>query len=65
MLDLPIEAASDVGYSRVVLDSPDFMTAAHGLYRSRGFADREPYPESEISSEYQSHWIFMERQLGA
>jgi hypothetical protein len=44
MLDLPIEAASDVGYSRVVLDSPDFMTAAHGLYRSRGFADREPYP---------------------
>ena len=65
MLDLPIEAASDVGYSRVVLDRPDFMTAAHGLYRSRGFADREPYPESEIPSEYQSHWIFMERQLGA
>jgi hypothetical protein len=57
MLDLLIEGASDIGYSRVVLDSLDFMTAVHGLYRSWGFADREPYPESEIPSEYQSHWI--------
>jgi GNAT superfamily N-acetyltransferase len=65
MLDLLIEAASNAGYSRLVLDSPDFMTAAHGLYRSRGFADREPYPESEIPREYQSHWIFMELRLGA
>jgi GNAT superfamily N-acetyltransferase len=64
MLDRLIQSASDAGYSRIVLDSPDFMTAAHALYRSRGFADREPYPESEIPSEYQSHWIFMERRLG-
>lgn len=63
MLDLLIGAASESGYSRLVLDSPDFMTAAHGLYRSRGFVDSGPYPESEIPSEYRSHWIFMERRL--
>jgi ribosomal protein S18 acetylase RimI-like enzyme len=39
MLDRLVEAASEAGYERVVLDSPDFMTAAHALYRARGFED--------------------------
>jgi hypothetical protein len=33
------------------------------LYRSSGFIDIEPYPESEIPDEYKSHWIFMEKGL--
>ena len=44
-------------------DSPDFMTAAHSLYRASGFKDIGPYPESEIPDEYKPHWIFMERNL--
>ncbi len=39
------------------------MTAAHDLYRSTGFVDIEPYPESEILDEYKTHWVFMERML--
>jgi GNAT superfamily N-acetyltransferase len=63
MLDQLLEAASDTGYARIVLDSPDFMTAAHVLYRTRGFEDTIPYAESEIPPEYHAYWVFMERHL--
>ena len=39
------------------------MTAAHRLYRSRGFVDIDAYAESEIPDEYRSHWVFMELSL--
>lgn len=63
MLDRLIRSAQAAGYQRVRLDSPDFMTAAHALYRASGFVDIEPYPESEIPDEYRAHWLFMERKL--
>ena len=63
MLDRLIGAARTAEYQRMRLDSPDFMTAAHGLYRSSGFGDIEPYPESEIPDEYKSHWVFMGKKL--
>ncbi len=63
LLDRLLAAAGQAGYARVRLDSPDFMTAAHGLYRSSGFVESGPYPESEIPDEYKSHWVFMERML--
>jgi GNAT superfamily N-acetyltransferase len=65
MLDRLINEARNAGYRRVLLDSPDFMTAAHRLYRASGFTDVDPYPESEIPEEYKSHWLFMERGLNA
>lgn len=63
MADELISAAKTAGYKRIRLDSPRFMTAAHALYRSRGFAEIDPYPESEIPDEYKPHWIFMELRL--
>ena len=63
MLDELITAARSAGYERIRLDSPDFMTAAHTLYRSRGFVEIGPYAESEIPDRYKSHWIFMERTI--
>jgi hypothetical protein len=36
MLDRLIASATEAGYARIVLGSPDFMTAAHTLYRSSG-----------------------------
>jgi GNAT superfamily N-acetyltransferase len=62
MLDELITSAGTAGYQRIRLDSPDFMTAAHALYRSSGFAEIGPYAESEIPDQYKSHWIFMERK---
>lgn len=58
-----IAAARAGGYERIRLDSPDFMSTAHRLYRSSGFTNIEPYPESEIPDHYRSHWVFMERPL--
>ena len=55
--------ASIAGYRSIQLDSAGFMHAAHGLYRSAGFRDIDPYPESEIPAEFQKHWVFMEREL--
>jgi GNAT superfamily N-acetyltransferase len=55
MLDELIGTARTTGYERIRLDSPDFMTATHGLYRSRGFVGIDPYPESESQDEYKPH----------
>lgn len=63
LLDELLTAARVAGYERVRLDSPDFMSEAHRLYRSRGFREIQPYPESEIPDEYKSHWVFMELRL--
>jgi len=63
ILDYLLTAAEEAGYTRVRLDSPRFMTAAHALYRSHGFAEIEPYPESEISDEFRPYLLFMERAL--
>lgn len=58
-----LRAASEIGYERIRLDSAGFMKDAHRLYRSSGFRDIEPYPESEIPPEFQPDWIFMEIEL--
>jgi ribosomal protein S18 acetylase RimI-like enzyme len=58
-----LAAAEEAGYTRVRLDSPTFMTAAHALYRSHGFVDIEPYAESEIPEEFRPYLVFMERSL--
>ena len=63
ILDGLIEAARGAGYGRLRLDSSDFMTGAHALYRTRGFEDIGPYAESEIPEQFRSHWVFMERPL--
>ncbi len=56
-----IAVARNAGFERVRLDSTNFMTDAHRLYRSMGFVEIGPYPESEIPDAYKPHWVFMER----
>lgn len=63
ILEYLLAAAAEEGYTRVRLDSPDFMAAAHALYRSCGFMDIQPYPESEIPDEFKAYLVFMERKL--
>lgn len=62
LLDGLLEAADDLGYQRIRLDSVRFMEAAHCLYRSAGFTEIDPYKQSEIPPEFWGHWIFMERR---
>jgi GNAT superfamily N-acetyltransferase len=63
MLDDLLATATAARHQRVRLDSPSFMTDAHRLYRSAGFADIEPYHESEIPDQFKQHWKFMELEL--
>jgi GNAT superfamily N-acetyltransferase len=58
-----LKAAKETGYKKVRLDSPKFMEAAHGLYRSMGFVDIPAYPEVEVSEEFRPYLLFMEVDL--
>jgi GNAT superfamily N-acetyltransferase len=58
-----IQSARDIGYKYLRLDSTKFMKEAHSLYRSMGFEDIEPYPESEIPDEFKPNWVFMQLKL--
>lgn len=55
-----LEEARKISYRAIRLDSTRYMVNAHDLYRSFGFQEIAPYPESEIPKEYHAHWIFME-----
>jgi GNAT superfamily N-acetyltransferase len=47
LLQQLLQKAKEFGYHSVYLDTGPFMTAAHRVYRSLGFVDRNEYPESE------------------
>jgi len=64
LLEGLLEEGRAIGYESIRLDSTRFMTAAHTLYRSYGFRDIDPYPESEIPPDMQQYWLFMEARLG-
>lgn len=52
--------ARTFGYQSVCLDTALFMEAAHALYEKAGFIDCPPYAGSEVPSEFQARWRFME-----
>lgn len=54
-----IASARDAGYAEIFLDTADFMTSAHALYRSEGFRDIPGYPEAEHSQDVSPHVLYM------
>jgi GNAT superfamily N-acetyltransferase len=63
ILDRLIEEAVGMRARVLRLDTCRFMSEAQRLYRSRGFIERDPYPETEIPPRIQQHWLFFQRQL--
>jgi GNAT superfamily N-acetyltransferase len=63
LLEAIINEARLIGYSKIRLDTAPFAKEAQGLYRSFGFQNIEPYPESQILEKYHPSWIFMELVL--
>lgn len=61
MVKLLLDDGKRFGYTSFKLDSPDWSYAAHHLYKSVGFIEREKYPESEIPPIIQPYWIWMEK----
>lgn len=62
LVSAAIENARQSGFQTLRLDSARYMTDAHALYRTVGFREIDPYPESEIPPEYHAWWVFMELQ---
>jgi ribosomal protein S18 acetylase RimI-like enzyme len=64
LLDHVIEDARIEGYSYILLDTVEFMQQAQSLYRSRGFKQIDPYPESEMRDSLSKYLIYMSLDLG-
>jgi GNAT superfamily N-acetyltransferase len=57
LLDIAIDFAKSVGYSRMVLDSSKMLHAARALYLKKGFADIPKYNDNYRAD------VFMEKRL--
>lgn len=58
-----IDEARERGYGAVRLDSGPFMQSAHGLYRSMGFREIEPFAGTEIPEHLHDQCLFMALDL--
>jgi len=63
LLQALLNEARGHGFTSIRLDSARFMLDAHALYRSFGFTDIPPYPESEVPPQLHADWLFMARPL--
>ena len=59
LLDIAIDFARSVGYSRIVLDSSKTLRAARALYLKNGFVDIPKYNDNYRAD------VFMERKLSS
>ena len=57
LLDIAIDFAKSVGYSRIVLDSSKMLYAARALYQKNGFVDIPRYNDNYRAD------VFMEKRL--
>ena len=71
MLQQLLSDARAIGYEAVRLESLKFLSAAHALYKSVGFAEIAPYAENSMTKyqpldtidRYRSSAVFMELRL--
>src|SRR6478736_8102613 len=71
LLQLLLRDAREIGYEAVRLESLKFLSAAHALYKSVGFAEIMPYAENSMTTyqprdtidRYRSNAVFMELRL--
>ena len=61
MLTQLLKKGKEFGFSTIRLDTGKFMDAAHYVYRSAGFQEREIYPETEVPPLLQPFWLYMEK----
>jgi GNAT superfamily N-acetyltransferase len=59
LLDIAIDFAKNIGYSRMVLDSSKTLYAARALYLKKGFVDIHRYNDNYRAD------VFMERKLSS
>ena len=63
MIEEVIEVAKKNGFSKLYLDTAQFMSSAVNLYKKYGFEKTESYPECIVAKELWDNWIFMKKEL--
>ena len=63
MIEEVIEVAKKNDYSKLYLDTAQFMSSAVTLYKKYGFEKTESYPECIVAKELWDNWIFMKKEL--
>ena len=58
-----VQAAREIGYARVLLESPRSWAGAHAVYRAHGFETVAAYPESEVPEHLRQYWTYMGTEL--
>jgi GNAT superfamily N-acetyltransferase len=63
LLNALIEEAKQIGYRKLLLDTPDCLHEAQQLYRSIGFVTIAPYPENDSPATLSDFWQFLALDL--
>jgi GNAT superfamily N-acetyltransferase len=63
MLNRLIKKAKELGYSTLQLETADFSTTAHHVYRSAGFKEIAEYHGGETPEWLRPYCLFMEKNL--
>ena len=63
MIEEVIKVAKENGYSKLYLDTAQYMSSAVTLYKKFGFQETEPYPECIVPKEFWEKLIFMKKEL--
>ena len=63
MIEEVIEVAKENGYSKLYLDTAQYMSSAVTLYKKFGFEEIEPYPECIVPKELWEKFFFMKKEL--
>ncbi len=58
-----MKKGTEFGYSSIRLETSDFMTSAHKIYRSEGFVEIDQFPGCETPEPFLPFALFMEKKL--
>ena len=62
LLNKLLEKGKEFGFSTLRLETSRFMSGAQHIYKSRGFIEREEYPEVETPIILRQYQVFMEKR---
>jgi len=57
-----IETGRELGCTIFRLDTSKFMVTAQHIYRLAGFVERDKYPGSDVSTQWEPYWMWMEKK---
>ena len=57
-----LDTGRELGCTIFRLDTSKFMVTAQHIYRLAGFVERDKYPGSDVSAQWEPYWMWMEKK---